>query len=269
MGLSVNFTNNDIYFIQVVSDKIVINDNYDGILILDSGLNTIKSIKLLVDLVIDISFIKGTEIVLYCYENQCLIHINVDSYAYRIIPLDTGLKDISFLSLYEWVDNDLVLLADNGAVFAHVNLLDNTVQVIQKDTIDRLQFSVHDNWNKLSKFLVHKVYPDKHTAVVESNNTIKIMDYKNSTETVLKIEPINFHDIEVTTDCVVQISEEEVSVLYSGKKVMLYPNPEDYRFLRGKFIKIDKTDHLLLLMCSNSDSSEGKIEKYTLASMAQ
>lgn len=269
MGLSMNFANNDIYFMQVVSDKIVINDNYEGILILDSGLNTIKSIKLLDDLVIDISFIKGTEIVLHCYENQCLIHINIDSYAYKIISLDKGLKDINFLSLYEWVDNDLVLLADDGNILTYVNLLDNTVQVIQKDTIDRLQFSIHDDWNKLGKFLVHKVYPDKHSAVVESNNKLMIIDYKNSTETVLKIEPINFHDIEVTTDCVVQISEEEVLVLYGGKKVMFYPNPEDFRFLRGKFITIEKTDHLLLLMCSNSDSSKAKIEKYILASIAQ
>lgn len=250
---------------EVVSNKIVINDNYEGILILDSELNIIKNIKLLDNLTIDISFIQDKGIVLCSYENQCLVYININSYSYEIISLNTELEDISFLSLYEWADNDLVLLAENGAVFIHVNLSDNTVQVIKNDTRDELKISIRDNWNKLSEFLIHKIYPNQHCAVVESNNMI--MNYKNDTKSVLKIEPIKFHDIEVTIDCVVQISEEEVSVLYGDKNVMLYPNPEDYRFLRGKFITIDKTDHLLLLMCSNSDSSMAKIEKYSLVSI--
>jgi len=33
---------NDVYFFQTVSDKIIINDNYVGLLILDSDLNLIK-----------------------------------------------------------------------------------------------------------------------------------------------------------------------------------------------------------------------------------
>ena len=49
MESSKDFTNNDIYFMEVVSDKIIINDNYDGVLILDSELNIIKRIKLLDD----------------------------------------------------------------------------------------------------------------------------------------------------------------------------------------------------------------------------
>ena len=36
---SKKFTNNDIYFMEVVEEKIIINDNYDGVLILDSDLN--------------------------------------------------------------------------------------------------------------------------------------------------------------------------------------------------------------------------------------
>ncbi len=103
LEFSENFTNNDIYFIEVVSDQIIINDNYDGIFILDSDCNIIKRLKLLDDLTIDVSFIKDREIVLYCYENRCLIHIDIDSYSYNIIFLSTDMKDIIFLSLYEWV----------------------------------------------------------------------------------------------------------------------------------------------------------------------
>ena len=81
------FTNNDIYFMEVVEEKIIINDNYDGVLILDSDLNILKSIRLLEELSIDTSFLNNQQIVLYCYENQCLIYINIDTYEYKIISL--------------------------------------------------------------------------------------------------------------------------------------------------------------------------------------
>lgn len=265
MESSKDFTNNDIYFMEVVSDKIIINDNYDGVLILDSELNIIKRIKLLDDLMIYLSFIKENEIILYCYENQCLIYINIDSYAYDIILLDADLNERIFLPFYEWVDNDLILLADSGNIFVHVNLLDNKAQIIQKNTIEKFQVSIYDDWNKLNKFLMYKVYPNRYHAVIKSKNVIMLMNYKNDTESVLKIVPIKFHDIEVaTTNCAAQISESEISVMYGGKNVVLYPKDQYYRFLRGKFITIDKTDYLLLLLSSNFDSTNAKIEKYPL-----
>ncbi len=272
LEFSENFTNNDIYFIEVVSDQIIINDNYDGIFILDSDCNIIKRLKLLDDLTIDVSFIKDREIVLYCYENRCLIHIDIDSYSYNIIFLSTDMKDIIFFSLYEWVDNNLVLLADSGRIFVHVNLLDNLVQVVQKDTINKFHFSIYKNWSKLNKFIIHKVYPQKFEAVVESDNVIKLMNYKNDTESILKIEPFEtepfyYHDIEVTTDCVVQISERQVSIWYVGKNIRLYPNSQDYSFLRGRIISIDDTNYLLLLVCSNSEPEQVTIEKYSFSTL--
>jgi len=264
MKLIRNFTNNDIYFIEVVSDKIVINDNYDGIFILDNELNIITSIKLLKDMVIDTSFIKEKEIVLYCYENQCLVHLNVETKAYKIISLQIDLIDIIFLSLYEWIDDDLVLLAANGTVFIHVNLLENVIYKMQNDAIDKLHFSIRDDLNKLSKLVVHKIYPVKKIAVVEANNTFNKINYKNDTEFALTIKPIKFYDIEVTENCVVQVSEEEISMSYGGKFIKLYPTPEEYRFLRCKFITIDGINYLLLLLCSNADSSICKLERVTL-----
>lgn len=43
MNVSKIFTNNDIYFLEVVSDKIVINDNYNGIIYAPNGIVTISA----------------------------------------------------------------------------------------------------------------------------------------------------------------------------------------------------------------------------------
>lgn len=262
-----DFYSNDIYFIEIVSDKIIMNDNYNGILILDSNLNIIKQIKLLDNLVIDIAFINNERIVLYLYENNCLIYIDTNSYYNRIIFLDKYFEDTVFLSLYEWVENDLVLMADNGLFFVHINLLDNKVKVIDRDIIDELHFSIYKHWSKLNEFVIHKVYSQKCEAVVEYNNLFKLINYKNNTESTLNIVPFEtapfyFYDIEISGNCIAQISEKTVSVLCDGKVNLIYPYYKDYRYLRGKFININGKKCLILLSGSDSESNKSAIERY-------
>lgn len=264
MKLTKEFINNDIYFMEIALDKIVINDNYDGILILDREFNIVKTIKLFDDIVIDTSFVKGKEIVLCCYDNRCLVYLNVETFKYTVISLSPDLYDITFLSLYEWKDNDLILLAENGTVFLCVNMSTYTVNKVQIDFIEKLSFSINNDWEQLSKSIVHKVYPDRQIAVIEIDNILKIINYKNGAQSVFNIERINFHDIEVTENFVAQICEFEVSISYGVKNVKLYPLPEGYVFWRCKFLSIDGMKYLLLLVCNDADSSMCKLERYSL-----
>ena len=78
MKLERELTDNDVYFIAVVQDKIIVNDNYDGILIFNHDLEVIKRCRLFNDMVIDTSFVKNNEIVFHCYENRCFIHLNIE-----------------------------------------------------------------------------------------------------------------------------------------------------------------------------------------------
>lgn len=261
------FTNNDIYFMEVVEEKIIINDNYDGVLILDSDLNILKSIRLLEELSIDTSFLNNQQIVLYCYENQCLIYINIDTYEYKIISLSADFEDKVFLSLYEWVDIDLFLIADDGDFFAYVNLNSGEVQSAERDIIDKLSFSIKNDWKKLSQFLVHKIYVQRAEAVIEKNNVIKLINYKKQEEAILDIEPFEmeplfFYDVEVMGMCIAQISEKEILLYCTNKKSTLLPNYPQYSFVRGKFISANDEIFILLLSSSNSESSEAVIEKY-------
>lgn len=68
---------NDIYFMEVVLDKIVVNDNYEGILIFDDNLNLVKKLKLLEDMIVYKSYINKAkmEMLLFCVDNQCMVYI--------------------------------------------------------------------------------------------------------------------------------------------------------------------------------------------------
>ena len=50
--------NNDVYFMEIMEDKIVINNNYKGILIYDSTFNLVKKIDLFEGFFVDFT-IKG------------------------------------------------------------------------------------------------------------------------------------------------------------------------------------------------------------------
>lgn len=280
MNLSKTFTDNDIYFMELVSDKLVINDDYDGVFILDLELNMIKELKLFNDMSIYMSFIKDKEIVLYCEENQCLVHINTDTCEYKIFPLSKEFEDIIFMPFYEWVDNDLILLSDNGNTKTHVDLLNHTVNIIQENS-EKFISKIYDNWKKLSEKVVYKVYPDECNAVVESNNKIVLYNYQDDKESSLMIDPTDlfyddmlsssyrFHDIEVKNGVIAEVSERNVSVLYKKKKIMFYPVSMDYFFLRGKLITIAENDYLFLLQGRNSNPLFSVIEKYVLSSLPE
>ncbi len=58
---------NDTYFLEVLDDRIIINDNYDGVLIFDLEMNFIKAINIFEDIVVYDSYvISNKELILFC-----------------------------------------------------------------------------------------------------------------------------------------------------------------------------------------------------------
>lgn len=264
MKIENKYSNNDIYFIEIVQDKIIINDNYDGIIILDSQFNIIKKIKLLDDMVIDTSFSKNNEIILYCYENRCFIYLDINTYVYNIISLNSDYSEMSFLSLYEWHNDELILLAESGKILVRIDLLTYTVKKYCNDS--RL-FSVYQDFEKLNKLFLHKVYPEKQIAIIEKDDTLEIINYKNQsllTKIMIDIKNIDFYDVEVINEFIVLVDEYKIIVSNSTKNINLFPTTNGYRFLRCKFICFNEEIFLIVLSCCDADSSLCKLERYTI-----
>ena len=68
-------------------------------------------------MVIDAAFVNDDDLVLYCYENGCMIYINVDTFMYKIITLDEEFTDKTYFSIYEWLDKKLFLMTDEGKLW--------------------------------------------------------------------------------------------------------------------------------------------------------
>lgn len=76
MELKKEWEENDIYFMEVLEDKLIINDNYNGISVYDSSPNLIKTIEFMDGFLIESSVKKGNEIMLICPENGSLVYLS-------------------------------------------------------------------------------------------------------------------------------------------------------------------------------------------------
>lgn len=257
------FTGQDIYFMEAAGDKIIINDNYEGVLVLDSELHVVKIIHLLNDLVIENAYVNEKEAVLYSYENACFIHISMDTYDFKVIMLPSAFKEKIFLPFYEWTDSHLLLLADAGKTSVDINLSEGSVQSAQNGA----DLLLYDDWKQLQARTIQKADSQRKEAIVESDNKIWLINYQKGTKTRLEIppfetEPFYFHDVEWLESNVAQVSEQKIFVYTSTGMDTLSPDSPQYRFLRAKFFIKDETVCLFTLSADNSDSGKDKIDKW-------
>ena len=105
---NVELLNNDAYFMEIVNNMIVVNDNYKGLIIFDSELRLIEKIELIEELTIYTSFKNGNKILLFCPDNGCFIYVNIELHKKKIIPL-TEFDNYLFSTLYDWDQENLIL----------------------------------------------------------------------------------------------------------------------------------------------------------------
>lgn len=85
--------NNDAYKLQVVGNRIVINNNYTGLCIYDKQMNLIKKLKIKKGLLITETFVIDEQsMIMYCYDNSLFIYVNCVNYKYKIIKIKKKLK---------------------------------------------------------------------------------------------------------------------------------------------------------------------------------
>lgn len=87
---------NDVYFLEVIGDKILVNYNYSGILVFDRELCLLETIEIMDDFIIESSVKRGQEILFICPENKSFVYFNLVGYHYKIISM-VGWEDWIFL----------------------------------------------------------------------------------------------------------------------------------------------------------------------------
>ena len=123
----------DIYFLQVVGDKIVLNDDYEGLCILDSNLQAIKKIKINQDIVIYNSVVVSEkEVLLNCIENGIMFIVNIETDEIKKIHFPDMLKNEILLKMTKKEENAVILKTYKNH-FYRMNMGDMTFERVDND----------------------------------------------------------------------------------------------------------------------------------------
>lgn len=249
---------------EVLSDKIIINDNYEGILILDSNLNIIKRLKILEGIMIYSSFVnRYGEILLFCPDNECMVHINIEDYQYKVISLKNGLEELIFSTLYEWNENSLVLTTYNGEFYS-ICVDKKTIQKIDYKEIEKLYPNLYNFYQELMKYKVIKVFSDEYIAIIyDENCNINMINFKRKTKQVINNVSDDFLDIEFRDETFTIVNENIIEIVKGYDKKVINRNKE-FIFLKARFLSKGNNIFLVTLSSSQSDTNYSKINMFQL-----
>lgn len=119
--------NKDIYFLQVVGDKIIVNNNYEGISVYDKELNKIKDIKLYDEIIIYNSIvINEKELLLICPDDEKKVHVNVNDEIAKIMSFSIDLER-ELLAKFEENEDIIVDISESNLRIAGANELQELV----------------------------------------------------------------------------------------------------------------------------------------------
>ncbi len=254
----IEFQNNDIYFLAIVNNRIVINNNYKGILILDEDLNVINDIDIISDFVIYSYYTFQEKILLYCPESEVIVLLNVESFECKIVSL-CGFEDENFRQVFGWNNNYVILSTDSGQ-FVQIDWLSEHPKI---SVCDCTEIAIHDYYSFLNQYVILKVFPNIKTALIE-NDKLYLIDYEKHKILKEGIKREKCHDYELMGMCLVQIGENEIYIAQENEEVLLNPE-KGYIYLRVKPFDKDLKGYFVVLSSSNRNVKISKIEKYFFA----
>ncbi|MEO3943961.1 hypothetical protein [Gorillibacterium sp. CAU 1737] len=257
---------NDIYFLEVVSNKIVVNNNYDGIQIFDNDLKLISKVNILDELTIYSSFnnYENEEILLFCPENEFIVYIDLNTCDYKIIYLKDDLKNVVFSSIYSWSGNNIILSTYKGE-FYNVSIEENTIKLLDCNEVDKLYPTLYKFYQRLSQYKVINIHQNEYIAIIQDeNNDIAVFNYYDQTKQNLKMLVSKFVNIEFIGRTFAVVNEEEIKVETDYNEESLIPN-EKFTFLRARFFWNMNDIFLVTLSSSKSNDNHSNIDIYKLS----
>lgn len=260
-----NMKDDDIYFLEVVSDKIVINDNYKGIQIIDKNLNIIKKLEIFNDMTIYSSYISTSskEILFFCPDNECVVYVDLENYNHKIINLKNGLENVIFSPIYLWNEHELILVTYKGEFYS-ILVNEMSVQLIDTSEVKRLYPVLYGFYEELTKYKIINVYANELFGIIEDKGgDVFLLNYHDKTKHIISSKEGNFLDIEIEREKFAIISEDVIQINMAHKDKILYPK-DNYIFLKAKFLNDKRDNYFITLSSHRSNVTFSNIKAYKI-----
>ncbi|KAA6473044.1 hypothetical protein [Bacillus swezeyi] len=236
----------DIYFMEVFSDNIVINDDYEGITVLDAHLNVIKEIGL-EDIVIDASF-KNTlteELALFFHDEQRLFYFNLKNMNHQACDVKAELPVLS--KYYVWGSDEIVFVTYDEDFYRY-SMTENAFMKIDSAYVKAKYERFYSFWSETKDLPVISYDMDRLEIIANTRNN-RYTVYPSNGDSIFLRSNYKPHDVHYSGETAMFVQEDIIELSCQGEQITLEPG-ERMKFLRGRFLAHDK---IAVLSSHNSD----------------
>jgi hypothetical protein len=265
--LELDISNADVYLLEAVQDKLIINDAYNGIVILNDSLSSIADITLLDNLRIRWVFKKATEdeILLYCYENRCLIHISMHTFKNTLIPLPDDYKGQFLIPLYYWINNEIILASDNKLY--RVDILNQVIKPIAETDIEESHLEFLKVWHQFRESDILFYDAQEYALIFQEGTKLVFEDFdlirkRRVIKAFSEEQPIR--DALYHKDEIVVVHDKELSLLQLSTDSCATLKAEiPYTFLKARFLS-DSYKKFAVLCKDSARPKHARLQVYEL-----
>jgi len=252
---------NDTYFMESVGDRVVINRNDEGILVLDNQLSEMLEIPLFPGLNIHAALYSHSQnsALLLCPRNDCLIFVDLKSKLYDILPIEKNEKAVFNTKLYVWYD-DIILMATMDGVFYEYVLGGNRLTQLDGEEIDNDYPKFYSFWSTTRKYTPIEISHTPYGYIYGDRITQEygFYDFDKNTERNIRVPDIEPEEVifrngiwVLGADNQIRISTEKTredsSIAYDQTSIRL---AEGYLVRKIRFINFTRHPRIIALVVS-------------------
>lgn len=251
------FFDNDIYLMDNTCDKLIINNNYNGIILCDYNLEIISKVYLYDEINISSIITNNNNVLLFCADQNIIISINLIDLRYTKIKVN---NEKIFYYKYSFYENNNVVLVSGYNDFFSIDLLDNKIYDVNEEYFDENFEELYDYYKKLRQFNVLKYNQIQKEAIIRKDDSnLCLINYKNTVVELCLFEEEEFHDFEIYYDVIIKISERIVEIS-KGRITKKIIGDCNYIFLKGIVMHSEeKNEDLLFLVYSNKSNEKNNL----------
>lgn len=250
-------------FLDTTSKYVVVNDEYHGIIVIDTSFNEVRRIKLDDDIVVTCSVKHNDEMLLFCYEEECAFYVDLDKSIVHKFDLK-DFDDMYFSRIYFWENDTVYLFADGGKKGAIVDL--NCMKMIRSSPDGLSESRYFDLFVELNNENILSYDHDNNSALTVRNSHYHILN-RNSKIADDMFLPFSQQEEGIPTDqiyyvmgflndMVLCVSELRMKVsVKDDADFFIDPPYEVYRFFGAKVISVD--GRTIIFAMSYDNSAEG------------
>ncbi|MGX7149032.1 hypothetical protein [Enterococcus ureasiticus] len=234
---------NDVYILKITQNYVVLNDNYEGLIVLDKNLNFNKKIHIDDDFFIYQAYSSELNdyIIVQDMESDILYSINIETNSVRKINLET------IFSTYYYVENDMFSLFSKGKKYEFTYDELKEMKSYNENLIDR---NILSNWQE------NILYNTKSNELIYNNK-------------VIHNPPVKVEEYKINSNLILSYSEKYLCSYCQGEWILLYEVGDKYSIREctgsSKYIYVlvnDKSDvnESLVKVIPQNATNSGRIK---------